>query len=396
MPVDDLWYSARRERGPDGRLLPPQPTKRHGRGKRYRVRTSGLPAVLVAKKADAERLDAERATDLARGQYIDPKLGRETVGAYGARHRAAQLHRGSTQELVERAFRLHIDPVLGRLPLAQVRSSTVQGWVRGLDLAPATVRVVYAVLCGMFAAAVRDRAISASPCVGITLPELAHTEHLILAPAQVHALADAVPDRYRALVYVGAGCGLRHGEAIGLELQHVDFLRRELHVVQQITTHAGRPPHLAPPKTKTSRRTVELPQVTADALALHIRRFPPQPVDVVDGTELRRSRTRAASLLFTNTAGRPINRGGWSRVWAPAAKVVGLPERTGYHALRHYFASLLIFSGASVKTVQVALGHSTPTTTLDVYVGLWPDQLDRTRSLVDAALQAPERRAAAR
>ncbi len=107
-------------------------------------------------------------------------------------------------------------------------------------------------------------------------------------------------------------------------------------------------------------------------------------------------RTRTASLVFTNTAGRPIYRANWSHSWAPVARSVGLPSGTGYHALRHYFATLLVFSGASVKTVQMALGHSTPTITLNTYVGLWPDQLDRTRSLVDAALLAPESGAEAR
>jgi integrase len=339
MPVDDLWYSSRREKGPDGRLLPPTPTKRHGRGKRYRVRTSGLPSVLVAKKSDAERLDAERATDLARGQYIDPKLGRETVSACGARHREAQLYRGSTQDRVESAFRLHIDPMLGRLPIGQVRPSHVQSWVKGLDLAPSSVRVVYALLCGMFAAAVRDRAIASSPCVGITLPALPHIEHTILTPAQVHALATGLPSRYGAAVYVGAGCGLWHGEALGLEVEHVDFLRREVKIVQQMTSHAGRPPYLAPPKTKTSRRVVELPKVTADALARHLQLHPPKPVEIVDETDPRRPRTRMASLVFTNTAGRPIYRASWSHTWTPVARSISLPEKTGYHALRHYFAS---------------------------------------------------------
>ena len=53
------------------------------------------------------------------------------------------------------------------------------------------------------------------------------------------------------MVYVGAGCGLRHGEALGLEVEHIDFLRREVRIVQQLTSQAGRPPYLAPPKTKT-------------------------------------------------------------------------------------------------------------------------------------------------
>ena len=396
MAVDDLWYSSRREKGEGGRLASAKPTKRHGRGKRYRVRTAGLPSILVAKKSDAEKLDAERQTDLARGQYIDPKLGRETVKECGARHRDAQLYRGSTQELVERAFRLHVDPVLGRLPIGQVRSSHIQSWVKGLDLAPSSVRVVYALLSSMFAAAVRDRAIPSTPCVGINLPAVAHSEHLILTPGQVHALAAGLPVRYSAMAYVGAGCGLRHGEALGLEVEHVDFLRREVHVVQQLSAHAGRRPYLALPKTKTSRRVVELPQVTADALARHLQLHPPRPLEIVDETDPRRPRTRTASLLFTNTAGRPIYRANWSHAWAPVARRAGLPERTGYHALRHYFATLLVFSGASVKTVQMALGHSTPTVTLNTYVGLWPEQLERTRNLVDAALLTAESGVAAR
>jgi integrase len=68
----------------------------------------------------------------------------------------------------------------------------------------------------------------------------------------------------------------------------------------------------------------------------------------------------------------------------------GLPPRWGFHGLSHYYATLLIHAGATVKTVQLALGHSTPTVTLNEYVHEWPDVLDRTRSLVDRALGKPE------
>lgn len=150
-------------------------------------------------------------------------------------------------------------------------------------------------------------------------------------------------------------------------------------------TRGGR--YLATPKTKTSRRTLELPKVPADALARHLQLFPPAPVEI-DETDPRRPRTRTASLVFTNAAGRPIYRASWSHVWAPVARTVGLPAKTRLHALRRYFASMLVFSGASVKTVQMARGHNTPTATLNTYVGLRPEQVDRTRPLVDAALGA--------
>jgi integrase len=366
------------------------PSRRYGRGKRWRVRyhdDAGRKVErLFARKVDADRFDAEVRADVARGLYIDPGAGRETVESYAERWRAAQMHRGSTAELVERTFRRHINPVLGRLPLAQVRSTHIQAWAKEVDLAPSTARIAYSYLVAMFAAAVRDRAIASSPCVGVTLPTLYTDEHRILTPEQVHTIAAALPARYRALVYLGAGCGLRHGEALGLEVRHVDFLRREVHVEQQLTVISGRPPFLAPPKTKTSRRIIELPDVVAEALALHLATYPPAEIEISDETDRRAVRVRPARLLFTNAKGRPIHRASWSHDWRPAAQAAGLPPRSGYHALRHYFATLLIHAGASVKTVQLALGHSTPTTTLNAYVGLWPDQVDRTRTLVDEAL----------
>lgn len=92
------------------------------------------------------------------------------------------------------------------------------------------------------------------------------------------------------------------------------------------------------------------------------------------------------AALSANDCGRPIHRADWSYIWTPAVKAAGLPKGFGLRDLRHYFATVLIFGGANVKTVQLAMGHTTPTITLNTYVGYWPDALDRTRSLVNDAL----------
>ena len=107
-----------------------------------------------------------------------------------------------------------------------------------------------------------------------------------------------------------------------------------------------------------------------DALAAHLARWP------TDG------------LLFTTEQGSPIRRTAFSaRVWRPAVKAAGLPDTVTFHALRHFYASLLIRHGESVKTVQARLGHASASETLDTYSHLWPDSDDRTREAVDVVLR---------
>jgi hypothetical protein len=60
-----------------------------------------------------------------------------------------------------------------------------------------------------------------------------------------------------------------------------------------------------------------------------------------------------------------------------------------FHDLRHYYASLLIQHGESVKVVQRRLGHKSAVETLDTYSHLWPDSEDRTREAVDQMLGQP-------
>ncbi|WUI00247.1 site-specific integrase [Spirillospora sp. NBC_00431] len=351
----------------------------------------------------AKAYDAKMNADVDAGKHVNPRKGKTKVAEYGKKWRETQLHVDSTAERMERVFRLHVDPILGEVPVGQVRASHIRNWVknRADELAPSTLAVVYANLASMFAAAVVDRDIPISPCQGIRLPGIDKHPHYIPKEEQVHGLAEALPARYAAIPYVGAGCGLRGGEIFGLELDAVDWLRREIDVSQQLKVVSGRKPYLAKPKTTTSMRTVELPKVTAAALTEHVARFEPVEVEIVDETIPRKPRTRKAKLLFTwaGVDGRagsggdvsPIHRASWSHTWAPARERAGIPARSngtplGLHILRHYFATLLIHKGANVKTVQLALGHSTPMITLNEYVGEWPELEEKTRTLVDAAL----------
>jgi integrase len=110
-----------------------------------------------------------------------------------------------------------------------------------------------------------------------------------------------------------------------------------------------------------------------DALRTHLEQFPVRHRD---------------GLIFTDDDGRGIRRTAFSyEIWRPAVAAAGARRGTGFHDLRHYYASLLIRHGESVKTVQRRLGHATAAETLDTYAHLWPDSEDRTRAAIDAVLR---------
>jgi integrase len=270
--IDDRWY--RTIQGPDGSQK--VPTARQGKGKRWDVRwrddAGRQRHKAFDRKADAERFLAQVTADLARGTYFDPRAGRVLFRTYAEQWRAAQVHRTTTAAQVETHMRRHVYPTFGDRSLASVRPSEVQAWVRGLEerLAPSTIEVVYSFVAGVFRAAVRDRLILSTPCVGIRLPKPEPKRVEPQATERVEALIAAMPGRYQALVIVGAGTGLRHGEALGLEVEAIDFLQRTLQVRQQLVTMPGQPPYLAPPKTPASYRTIPLPQVVLDALTAHL------------------------------------------------------------------------------------------------------------------------------
>lgn len=90
--------------------------------------------------------------------------------------------------------------------------------------------------------------------------------------------------------------------------------------------------------------------------------------------------------IFTTDSDLPIRRTRFSVTWREAVAKAAAPDGTGFHDLRHYYASLLIRHGESVKTVQARLGHHDANETLNTYSHLWPDSEDRTRAAVDDVL----------
>ncbi|MFJ6483972.1 tyrosine-type recombinase/integrase [Streptomyces sp. NPDC091682] len=393
----------------------------HGTGKRWQVRwrdESGKQRKEnFDKRAAAETRAATVKADLDRGLYVDPAAGKESFRAVAERWRASAVHRSTTASRVERGLRNHVYPTFGDRPVASIRPSDIQAWIkdRSQVLAPSTLAVTYAYLITPLQTAVRDRIIAGNPCEGVRLPKQRKAEIVPLHSDAVRALIDAASDRYRALLLLAASSGLRQGELFGLEVDGVDFLRREVTVRQQLIDPDGDLPYIGEPKTHESYRTVPLTKAAVDALAAHLERFPAPAVQIEDRTDPRKPRQRTARLIFPNQDGKPVRRGAWAHVWSRARRSanealveayeqaraawlrsgkpkggeparIEAPDGASLHDLRHFYASLLIKHRENVKTVQKRLGHAKPSITLDTYTHLWPDEEDTTRAAVEAVL----------
>ncbi len=344
-----------------------------------------------SRKVDADRFLTGVEADKLRGVYLGVDAGKVTFAEYAEQWLTSQTFDPSTRQAVAIRLRLHALPVLGRHQLRQVKPSTVQAWLRGLDaLAPSYRRVIYVNVSSIFTAAVDDELLVKNPCraPSVSRPKVEHRKVTPWERGQVSGVREALPDRYAILASLGAGLGLRQGEVFGLSPDDVDFLRGRVEVRRQVKLFTSNRPVLALPKGRKTR-TVPLPDSVRDELAAYLARFPARkvtlPWEQEDGEPV------TVPLVLTSRESKAMNRTYFnSRVWKPALVAAGVePTRVnGCHALRHFYASVLLDAGESIKAVSEYLGHSDAGFTLRVYTHLLPASEGRTRRAVDAALDS--------
>ncbi|MCW2849217.1 MAG: Site-specific recombinase XerD [Marmoricola sp.] len=234
-----------------------------------------------------------------------------------------------------------------------------------------TIKTRYVIVRYVFRAAMADKVIAVDPSAGITLPRRRKAEAAMQIPtvqevdqllAQAESQRVSTRKGFQAYVALCAFAGLRLGEAAGVQVGDIDFLRRQLMVTRQLqregSTYATRPPKYG------SERVVYLPDELLAILSEHIK------AHVGDSDPQQ--------WLFT-VAGQPMYDNAVTWRWRATRRAAGLPK-VRLHDLRHFYASGLMAAGCDVVTVRRALGHATATTTLNTYSHLWPTAEDRTRA----------------
>jgi integrase len=339
---------------------------------RYRDPAGVERARNFSRRGDAEKFMVTIEADKLRGLWADPNLARTTIDEWLPTWQAGRVHlRASTRESEASLLRNHVLPHFGTRRLGAVSPNDVQQFVADLQekgLSPATIRLAYMIVQGMFSTAVDSDLIPRSPCRGIKLPQSLPTEMRFLTTEEVLLLADAIDPQYRAFVLTAAYTGCRFGELAGLRRHRLDLERRTLTVAESLAEVNGYV-HITPPKTVAGRRRIALPGRLCDELTEHLVKWPPSP----DG------------LVFTAQRGGPLlNRNLRDRTWLPAVRAsVGEPMR--FHDLRHTHAAILIAQGEHPKVIQHRLGHSSIKVTLDTYGHLFEGLDEAAAQRLDVA-----------
>lgn len=321
-------------------------------------------------------------------------------------------------------------PGIGAIRLGKLTPGDVERWMDQRQHDGGTAHsCAYArtVLRAALSDAVRRELVSRNVASLVKPPKVSHREISPLTPEQARALLKAVSGtRDEALFTVAVALGLRMGEILGLRWEDVDLAGNVIHVRQawqrvggdralrrtltkerqgllaeiKTTTDPEARRGLATklidlrkrlraeqtkvvfvaPKSRRSRRTVNLPPVVADSLKAHQTRQLEE--------RLRAGRYwQPSGLVFVNTIGGPMEERAVGRTLRSILTRAGLPP-VRMHDLRHTAATLLLTLGVDARTIMAVLGHSQISLTLDTYAHVLPALETDAAAKMNAVLSA--------
>lgn len=276
----------------------------------------------------------------------------------------------------------HWLPTFGPYPVAAVTERMVSQWIQqrrnepgrgGERIAKSTLQNELRTLKSVLRREVRRGTIRINPAEDAKIPSDMMRKHepVFLSPEQLTALWSAMDDKWRLMVQVTSGTGLRWGEVTRLDVQSLklDHEPPEVHVTRAWKRDENGVPRDGTPKSGKSR-TVSLPH----SLVAPLREY------------ISANHLRGNDLLWCRDDGRPLIMACWWKTWDRAIKQSGIGVRPRFHDLRHSHASMLIAANVPMKVISERLGHSSIKITMDVYGHLQPDAAIKAAATVDQVM----------
>lgn len=233
-----------------------------------------------------------------------------------------------------------------------------------------TVREIETIINSAFNMAIKLRMISENPNLYTSLPKKVKYEAKVLSKEEVDKIvSDTKNEELYPIIVVTVYTGMRKGEVMALKWENVDFQERKIYVKNSLCRVEDEQPdekgrrhsryEVLEPKTRKSIRTIPMLNEVYDALMEQKKR---QMADKEICGEIYMDQ----GFVFADKTGNYIPQRPFMRKYHDFLKKYNITD-IRFHDLRHTFATLLIESDVSMKVVQELLGHSTITTSMDIY-----------------------------
>jgi integrase len=319
---------------------------------RYQARYTipGTDRLVAAPITYQTRLDAEtwlstQRADLARGTWKQPgDRSPITLGEYAERWLLERNLRPRTAGHYRRILDRFLLPTLGDVPLAKLNPEMVRTWHARIVTGPVYKAHAYNLLRTITRTAVEDQLIDASPCVIKGAGRVKRSRQIKLPTLDdLATIVNAMDERYRLLVLLGAWCALRYGELAELRRKDIAAAGGVIRVRRGVTWVQGEA-IVGPPKSAAGVRDVAIPPHLLPLLKAHLAEHAQWGKD---------------GLLFPSPRGHQMRHQDFWPHWNLARDAAGRPDLRE-HDLRHLGAVLAAQSGATIKELMARLGHSTP------------------------------------
>ncbi|QZT54615.1 tyrosine-type recombinase/integrase [Mycolicibacterium austroafricanum] len=318
------------------------------------------------------RKEVKDKLDKARDRLDDGapvKDSKQSIGEWLAYWRktglAASSRKESTKVLYGNLSRKHLEPApFGAIRLDRLKPTDVDTLLLTLrqkdkPLADSTIFNIYCVLRAGLDGAVRDGLIAKNIAAKVDRPQVTKKDAQHIDAADLtKLLASADGLRYRDVLVLIAGTGMRRGEAVALAWSKVSLDTGTMRVDATLS-RVGKDLLITEPKTERSRRTVPLSPAMVSLLRSQKARQAAERLRAGD-------QWTDTGLVFTTELGTAVDPRNILRTVELAAKKAGL-GKVGVHTLRHSAATGWLESGVHIKAVSDLLGHSSISITGDIY-----------------------------
>lgn len=271
-------------------------------------------------------------------------------------------------------YRKHINnSQLGKIKLECVKSADLQKFYNGKikdGYSSKTVRSIEVIINSALDMAFKLRMISENPNMFTTIPKKVKYEAKVLSMEEVERIVTETKDEeLYPIIVTTVYTGMRKGEVMGLKWENVDFKERRIFIKSSLCRVEDEQPdekgrrHVTyktlEPKTKKSIRVVPMLDEVYEALIEQKRRQELQK-------EIYKEIYLDQGYVFADITGNYLPQRQFMDRYHQFLQKYGITD-IRFHDLRHTFATLLIESDVSMKLVQELLGHSTITTSMDIY-----------------------------